>query len=476
MHTIQFFSTQFAYSGAQTLFVGIDLTLSAGIYAVAGKNGAGKSTLLKLIAGELLPTNGSIAVNSVNKLRYLAQSGIPDSGSIAALSAGEKKMRELARLFDQETGTLLLDEPETHLDNMNRAWLLRMLRRHAGTVLIVSHDEELLSAADHILHLENYGLRIFSMRYAEYRAEICARRQRDEVAVLKKRHAITVEQRRRQTDIERQVRRANNAARRAPLAGIPRVARGLMKRNAEKTLGKIISRSRRESAASAAELEALRRHQGHVLHFKFAGTTLRTGNAVRLEVQNFQLYRNGKTPLWNAPLSFILNAGDRLHLQGRNGSGKSQFMAALIGKSALQSSADVIRRGGDMLLIDSGFSTVAPGEQVLQVAQNFLGFSAEAENRRLLGAFGYAGERVFLPFHALSSGEKMRLYLMLISKSPHTVAVILFDEAEAGLDVETKEAVVDYLMAFPGIVIFTSHDTGFAAALQPQQTISLTAN
>lgn len=475
MHTIQFFSTQFAYPGAQPLFAGIDLTLSAGIYALAGRNGTGKSTLLKLIAGELQPTSGRIAVNSVNKLRYLAQSGVTDGDGIEALSAGEKKMRELAKLFDQGVGTLLLDEPETHLDKTNRAWLLRMLRRCSGTVWIVSHDEELLSAVEHILHLENGEVTIFSMRYAEYRAEICARRQRHEAALLKKQQTIRVEQRRRQTDLERQVRRANNAARRAPLAGIPRVARGLMKRNAEKTLGKIISRSRRESAANAAELEALRRQQGHALHFTFAGATPCTRNTVRIEVQNFQLYRSEKTPLWNAPVSFILNAGDRLHLQGRNGSGKSQFMAALVGENTLQSSGDVFRRGGDVLLIDAGFSAVAPGEQVLSAVQQFLGYPAEAETRRLLGAFGYAGERVFLPFHALSSGEKMRLYLMLISKSPQTVAAILFDEAEVGLDVETKEVVVDYLMAFPGVVIFASHDSGFAAALQPQQALSLTA-
>lgn len=474
MHTIQFFSTQFAYTGEQPLFAEINLTLSAGIYALAGKNGAGKSTLLKLIAGALSPSHGRISVSAGTELRYMPQSP-PADGDARAFSTGENKMRKLAALFGLQSGILLLDEPETHLDAQNRAWLVRQLRRFAGTVLVVSHDAALLDVADSILHIENGQLTLFSIPYAEYRNEICARRQRVHAAVVKREHELSVLQKRRQIDLERQVRRTNNAARRAPLSGIPRIARGLMKRNAEKTFGKIIARSRSESEANAAELETLRCQKGFDLHFTFVGATPRTGNNVRLEAQNFQLYRNGKIPLWNAPVSFILNAGNRLYLRGRNGSGKSQFLATLIGKSALQSSGTLFKRGGDLLLIDAGFSAVAPGEQVLQTAQQFFGSPAETENRRLLGAFGYAGERVFLPFHALSSGEKMRLYLMLISKSPQNVAAIFFDEAEAGLDVETKEAVIDYLMAFPGVVIFTSHDAGFAAALYPQQTISLTA-
>lgn len=475
MHTIQFFSTQFAYPGARPLFSDLNLVLSAGTYALAGKNGAGKSTLLKFIAGALSPTHGRISVSTGTEVRYLPQSPSVDGGA-GGLSTGENKMRDLAALFGLQSGILLLDEPETHLDTQNRSWLVRQLRRHAGTVLLVSHDAELLDAADSILHLENGQVILFSMPYAEYRDEICARRHREHAAVAKREHELSVLQKRRQTDLERQVRRANNAARRAPLAGIPRIARGLMKRNAEKTLGKIISRSRRESAANATELEMLRRQQGYALHFKFAGITPGTRNEVRIEVQNLQLYRSGKTPLWNGPVSFILIAGDRLHVQGRNGSGKSQLLAALIEKNSLQSSGDVFKRGGDVLLVDAGFSSVTPGEQVLQAAQHFIGFSAEAETRRLLGAFGYAGERAFLPFHALSNGEKMRLYLMLISKSQQAAAVILFDEAEAGLDAETKEAVADYLMAFPGVVIFTSHDTAFAAVLKPQQAISLTAS
>lgn len=475
MHTIQLCSTQFAHLGVRPLFAEINLTLSAGVYALAGKNGSGKSTLLKLIAGELQPTQGRIAVNSANGLSYLAQSGDAERASPAGLSTGEMKMRRLSKFFEQQTGILLLDEPETHLDTQNRAWLMRRLRRHAGIVFLVSHDEMLLGAAKGILHLENGSIKQFSMSYSEYRAEILARRQREQGAVARKLHRITVEQQQRQTDLERQVRRANNAARRAPLAGIPRVARGLMKRNAEKTLGKIIARSRKESLAGEQELAALRERKGHALQFHFSAATVSNLARANIAAEDFQLFRRGAPALWQRPLNFSVGAGERLHLTGANGSGKSQFLSALVGKSALRHSGRVICRGGKVQLIDASFSAVEQDAQVLQIAREFLSSADDIAVRRLLGAFGYAGERVFLPFHALSTGEKMRLFLLLISKSQHAVAVILFDEAEAGLDSETKEIVADYLLAFPGVVIFTSHDTGFTAALKPQQTINLTA-
>lgn len=476
MHTIQFIATQFAYPGARSLFAEIDMTLSAGVYALAGKNGTGKSTLLKLIAGALQPTHGRIAQGAGTELRYLPQSQPADyNGLTPPFSTGKNKMRELATLFALQSGILLLDEPETHLDVQNREWLTRQLRRHAGTVLLVSHDAALLDVADSILHLENGHITLFSMPYAEYRDEILARRCREQADVLKQQHQLSVVQKRRQTDLERQVRRANNAARRAPLAGIPRIARGLMKRNAEKTLGKIIARSRKESLRGADELAALRERRGHMPQFIFAGAARGSYTTARIAAEEFQLFRHGDSPLWCATLSFSVSAGERLHLTGANGSGKSQFLSALVGKNALQQSGRLFCRGGKLRLIDGNFSEVEQNSHVLDLTREFLGSVDEGLTRRLLGAFGYAGERVFLPFHALSSGEKMRLYLLLISKSIEVVAAILFDEAEAGLDVETKRSVVNYLRAFPGVVIFTSHDTGFSAALCPQQTINLTA-
>lgn len=475
MYTIQFFSTQFAYPGAQPLFAGINITLPAGVCGLAGKNGCGKSTLLKLIAGALQPTHGRVAVSSAAPLRFLAQSPAAENGSLLPLSTGESKMRNLAELFEVQSGILLLDEPEAHLDAQNRTWLLRRLRKYGGTVILVSHDEALLAAADSILHLENGRLTLFSMPYAEYREEILARRNREQAAVLKKQHEMTRVQRQRQVDLERQVRRANNAARRAPLAGIPRIARGMMKRNAERTLGKIVARSRSESAAAAVELAALRECKGHTPLFAFAAATREKQANARIEVRGFGLAVHDGALLWRAPLDFLVSAGERLHLQGPNGSGKSQFLSALVGKAALRSVGQLFCRGGKVLLIDAAFSAVQQDAQVLDIAREFLDSADDGELRRLLGAFGYASHRVFLPFHALSSGEKMRLYLLLISKSLHAVAVILFDEAEAGLDIETKKIVADYLLAFPGVVVFTSHDIRFSAMLQAQQTISLIA-
>jgi ATP-binding cassette subfamily F protein 3 len=146
---------------------------------IAGPNGSGKSTLLKALAGEIKPLSGLVRWDERARVAYYAQGhegldreltvletvadgraldltrvrallarfgfGADDIDKrVRALSGGEKSRLALARLALAEANLLLLDEPTNHLDPQTRATLLEVLTRFGGTIVVTSHDEELL--------------------------------------------------------------------------------------------------------------------------------------------------------------------------------------------------------------------------------------------------------------------------------------------------------------------------------------------
>ncbi len=130
--------------------------------AIIGRNGSGKSTLLNMLRGAVDVAAGSVYMPPDVVLGYVPQV-VED---LTDHSGGQRVNAALTRALANDPTLLLLDEPTNHLDKRNRTSLMRMLQHYAGTLIVVSHDVELLRQNVNMFwHIDQGKIKIFSGNY-----------------------------------------------------------------------------------------------------------------------------------------------------------------------------------------------------------------------------------------------------------------------------------------------------------------------
>ncbi|HEU5344919.1 MAG TPA: ABC-F family ATP-binding cassette domain-containing protein [Ktedonobacterales bacterium] len=370
---------------------------------------------------------------------------------VTALSGGQKTRLALARTLFATHDLLLLDEPTNHLDGPATLWLMDYLGRYEGTVLLVSHDLELLDQAiTRVLHLDALGhsLTMYTGNYSSYQRQ---REESEERAVA--------EMERKQEKITQLQTQADWA--RGKTAKLARKA---------KVLDHRIERLR-EDLPDASALP--HRQRAMKLNLPLA----RQSGRIVYRVERLAKSYGGPMVFQN--LSFELERGKRLVVIGRNGAGKTTLLKTLAGM--IPPTHGRVEVGQ---MVDIGYYAqeheslhmrlTLLEEMRLAVADAPVKRSnppSDTQLRSILGRFLFTGEQAFQRVGSLSGGEKTRLALARLMVGGYNT--LLLDEPTNNLDPASRDQVCEALTSYQGTLIIVSHDTEFVKALEPDLALPL---
>ncbi len=454
---------------------------------LVGRNGAGKTTLFNAIAGDIAPEHGDIQVPRRWRIGRLAQEapGGPESLLAIVLKAGTERTQLLAeaeiaddphriaeiqsRLADigahmaparaaailsglgfstadqrracaefsggwrmrvalaaalfAEPDLLLLDEPTNYLDLEGTLWLQDHLARYARTMIVISHDRDLLdNAVGYILSLESCKLALHRGGYSAFE------RQRRERQALDLKLAKKQEARRKhlQSFVDRFRAKATKA----------RQAQSRLKMLAKlEPIASLVTEDVRPIEIPAPE--------------KVLSPPIVAMDQVSVG------YAPGQPVL--SRLTLRIDNDDRIALLGANGNGKSTLVKLIAGRLApfqgIIVRADKLRVG---YFAQHQLDELDAKASAYDHVRTLMPDAPETNVRARVGAIGFSGASADTKVESLSGGEKARLLLGLATFGG--VHIAIFDEPTNHLDIDSRAALIEAINDYPGAVILVSHD------------------
>jgi len=454
---------------------------------LVGRNGSGKTTLLKLITGEISPEAGTVSTPRRARIGGVAQEAPGGSESLlevvlaadkerssllaaaetaddphdiaeiqtrladisahsaparaatilsglgfasdqqhapcSGLSGGWRMRVALAAALFAAPDILLLDEPTNYLDLEGTIWLKSFIRDYPYTVVIVSHDRDLLNdAVDSILHVDRCRLTFYQGNYDSF-----DKQRREKQALLMKFKKKQDEARRHMQSFVDRFRYKASKARQA--------------QSRLKAIAKL------EPVAEMIE--------DRVAPFIFPEPK-KPLNPPLIRLEHAAAgYIEGK-PVLN-DLELRIDSDDRIALLGQNGNGKSTLAKVLCGKLAL--ARGTMHHHKQLAVgyfaqhqIDELDETLSPYDYFRRLMPE----NSEAQRRAKLGHYGFGSAIADSKCAVLSGGEKARLLFALASfHGPH---LLVLDEPTNHLDVDSREALIHAINDYEGCVVLISHD------------------
>ncbi|CDL01266.1 putative transporter subunits of ABC superfamily [Magnetospirillum gryphiswaldense MSR-1 v2] len=452
---------------------------------LVGRNGAGKSTLFKLILGEYAADGGDISIRPRARVGRVAQeapegettlldcvlgadtersqlleeaetshdphrlaevherlnaidahsaparaaailAGLgfgaeAQARPVSSYSGGWRMRVALAAVLFIRPDLMLLDEPTNHLDLEATLWLQAYLATYPGTLVVISHDRELLNeVCNRIVHLDRTKLVPYGGNYDDFE-----RTRREKMDLAAKAQVKQLEQRRKIQGFIDRFRAKASKARQA--------------------------QSRVKMLERMGPVVSVIEDRG--MSFDFPDPEPMSPPIIAID--NGIAGYGDKTVL--SGLNIRVDMDDRIALLGANGNGKSTLSKVLSGRLKLL--AGDMHRPAKLRIgyfaqhqTDELNMAATPYDHMAQLMKD----APEAKVRAQLGRFGFEQDRADVKVANLSGGEKARLLFALMSRdAPH---LMILDEPTNHLDIDAREALVAALNAYDGAVVLVSHD------------------